>query len=210
MKGNSDIQAAVFDLGGVIIDVSVGAIPRHWARALGASTEEIIDPFRQDTRYQMMERGQMDIYEYYAYALELIGRPLAFEDFLEGWNSLLKEPIPGIDLLLARLASHLRLVVLTNTNAAHDAVWRPRLTDALRHFERIFVSYEMGVRKPEPDCYRQVLDYLGLDPRTVVMIDDSPENLRTARSLGMKTILADGTDQIAHELGRLGVPVENP
>jgi len=92
--------------------------------------------------------------------------------------------------------------------AAHDAVWRPRLADALRHFERIFVSYEMGARKPEPDCYRQVLDYLALDPAAVVMIDDSPENLRAARDLGMQTILANGPDQIAHELGRLGVPVK--
>ena len=97
MKGNTHIQAAVFDLGGVIIDIRVEAIPRYWARALGANTEEIIDPFRQDTRYQRMERGEIDIHAYHAHTVELIGRPLAFEDFLEGWNSLLKGPVPGVE-----------------------------------------------------------------------------------------------------------------
>jgi len=208
MKGDAHIQAAVFDLGGVVIEVSVEAIVRHWARALGARAEEIIDPFRQDTRYQLMERGQMDIHEYHAHALKLLGRPLAFEDFLDGWNSLLREQIPGIAELLARLAPHLRLVALTNTNAAHDAVWRPRLADAIRHFERIFVSYEMGVRKPEPESFRAVLDYLALDAPAVVMIDDSPENLRAARGLGMKTVLASGPEQIGWELGQLGVPLD--
>ena len=205
MTHNPHIQAAIFDLGGVIIDICPEAIPRNWAHALGTGAEEIIDPFRQDRRFEAMERGQMDIHDYHAHAVELIGRPLTFEDFLTGWNSLLKGPMPGIEPLLAELARHLRLVVLTNTNSAHDAVWRSRLADALQHFERVFVSYEMNARKPEPACFQQVLDYLALDPAAVVMVDDSPDNIAVAREMGMQTILAAGADQIARQFARLGV-----
>ncbi|HEX8987426.1 MAG TPA: pyrimidine 5'-nucleotidase [Rhodocyclaceae bacterium] len=43
--------------------------------------------------------------------------------------------------------------------------------------------------KPQLAGFRRLLHRERLDPRTCVMIEDSPANLRTAKSLGMKTVL---------------------
>ncbi len=43
--------------------------------------------------------------------------------------------------------------------------------------------------KPNPDPYLQVLRKLGLTGRDCVMIEDQPQNLKTAKDLGMMTVL---------------------
>jgi len=208
MKDDLPPQAAVFDLGGVIIEVSVEAIPRHWARALEVPLSEVLNPFLADVRYQLMERGEISMRQYHEHLVARLGRAMPFDDFVAGWNSLLRGLLPGVEELLARLCRHLRLVMLTNTNATHAAQWRVDQADVLRHFERVFVSYEMRARKPEPGCFRQVLEYLALEPPRVVFIDDAAENVAAAEGLGMKGIVAAGADQIAESLRAMGVPVE--
>ncbi len=43
--------------------------------------------------------------------------------------------------------------------------------------------------KPNPDPYLQVLDKIGLQGEDCVMVEDQPQNLQTAKQLGMKTVL---------------------
>lgn len=43
--------------------------------------------------------------------------------------------------------------------------------------------------KPNPDPYRQVLDRLDLSGEQCVMVEDQPQNLKTAKEFGMKTVL---------------------
>lgn len=45
------------------------------------------------------------------------------------------------------------------------------------------------VPKPNPAPYRKVLETLGVSGERCVMVEDSTENLRTAKQLGMKTVL---------------------
>jgi putative hydrolase of the HAD superfamily len=47
--------------------------------------------------------------------------------------------------------------------------------------------------KPYPEPYQMVVASLGLPASRSVMVEDSPENLRTAKSLGMRTVLV-GTE----------------
>lgn len=48
--------------------------------------------------------------------------------------------------------------------------------------------------KPNPDPYRRVLDSLGVEGVQCVMVEDQPQNLKTAKEFGMKTVLVgDGS-----------------
>ena len=51
--------------------------------------------------------------------------------------------------------------------------------------------------KPNPDPYRQVLERLALSGEQCVMVEDQPQNLKTAKEFGMKTVLVatSGTAQ---------------
>ena len=87
-----------------------------------------------------------------------------------------------------------RKVVFTNSDLRHAT----RILTALGIqdlFERIFDIEAMRfIPKPNPEAYQSVLDYLQLEPRRCLLIDDMERNLTPARELGMRAILiGDGT-----------------
>ena len=205
MANSSPIQAAVFDLGGVVIEVAVERTFRVWASATGLAPEEVHRRLADLSEYLRFERGEFGPEEYRRRVRARLGCPLEDDAFDRGWHALLGGPLPGIEEVLAALATRLRLVILTNTNALHAAEWRRRSAPVLPHFERVFESYVMGCRKPEPAAYRTVLDYLGLPPARVAFFDDSPENVEAAARLGMAARLTKGPAGVRQALGELGV-----
>jgi epoxide hydrolase-like predicted phosphatase len=201
------IQAAIFDLGGVIMDVSVERTVRAWAASTGLAVKEVGRRVADLSHYVRFERGEMTEDEFHRVTCRLLGCDLAREEFERGFNALLGRPLPGAEAVLADLAPHMRLVALTNTNAIHSRVWEPACAGALRHFERVFKSHEMGCRKPEPAAYLRVLEYLAVAPGRVVYFDDVDENVSAAAALGLVARCVKGPAEVARELAALGIPV---
>jgi putative hydrolase of the HAD superfamily len=57
-------------------------------------------------------------------------------------------------------------------------------------FEELFDIRVAAYRpKPYPEPYHKVVTSLGLPAARCVMVEDSVENLRTAKALGMRTVL---------------------
>ena len=57
-------------------------------------------------------------------------------------------------------------------------------------FEGVIGSYSMGdVCKPERAAFQKAIDICGADPKNIVMFEDSFKNLRTAKELGMASLL---------------------
>ena len=201
------IRAVVFDLGGVIVDVDMARVAAPFAEATGASVEDVRRVIECDDAWREYECGRISTEQYRRHLASLLGGPMTLGQFECGWNSIYVGVSEGVAGLLAGLTGRLRIAALTNTNACHAAVWLKRYADVLRPFERIFMSFEMGCRKPEPECFQLVLDWLGLPPGAVAFVDDSGENVTAAESLGMKGILAAGTESIAAGLRGLGMDV---
>jgi putative hydrolase of the HAD superfamily len=82
-----------------------------------------------------------------------------------------------------------RKLIFTNSDLKHAN----RILDALGvrdQFERIFDIEAMNfIPKPNPDPYRIVLEYLRLQPKDVLLIDDMERNLKPAQEMGMRTVL---------------------
>jgi len=72
-------------------------------------------------------------------------------------------------------------------------------------FDGTVVSGLEGVAKPEPAIFERLLDRFGLTPNSTLMIDDTKENLETARKLGMQTIRFGSSRQLRAELEAVGV-----
>ena len=204
MTNNASIKAAIFDLGGVVIDVRVENIFRYWGRCVGLAARDVAERFKTDS-YEPFERGEISPEEFRQRVVNKLGAGISFDDFHRGWNSIFCGVIPGIETLLARLSGRLRLAMLTNTNEPHARRWSELYGDVLASFERIFVSCEMGMRKPEPRCFRAVLDAMHLAPPDAVFIDDSAGNVEAAIDLGMKGIVAQSPQQITNRLVEMGV-----
>ena len=76
-----------------------------------------------------------------------------------------------------------------------------RCLGVAKHFPQIFdITFTHFIPKPNPESYHQVLEFLGVDGKHCMMIEDLPANLQPAKELGMTTVLvgqkADGFDGI--------------
>jgi putative hydrolase of the HAD superfamily len=96
---------------------------------------------------------------------------------------------PDPELCRALQSLPLRRAIFTNSTMAHSA----RVLNALGldgAFEEIFdIRVANYLPKPCPEPYHAVLERLGIAASGCIMVDDSPDNLKTAKYLGMGTIL---------------------
>lgn len=92
---------------------------------------------------------------------------------------------------LARLPG--RKIVFSNgpTAYARDVL---SIMGIERCFDDVFAVEDMRLQpKPQSGAFRRLLRTHRLDPRACVLIEDSLENLRAAKRLGMKTVWVDRT-----------------
>lgn len=100
---------------------------------------------------------------------------------------------PDPELCRALQALPLRRVVFTNSSLEYSRrVLRALGLDSA--FEEIFDIRVAGyLPKPFPEPYHAVLDRLGVSASRCIMVEDASENLKTAKELGMGTILVGET-----------------
>ena len=67
-------------------------------------------------------------------------------------------------------------------------------------FNRVFTSGHAGMRKPDPEFYRHVLQETKLSPEETLFIDDKMENVLAAKSLGIDSLVFDNNDTVLHAL----------
>ena len=63
-------------------------------------------------------------------------------------------------------------------------------------FEKTYYSHEMGMRKPDREIFDFVLNDAQIKPEETLFIDDSPQHLATARSLGIHTALCSAEEPL--------------
>lgn len=64
----------------------------------------------------------------------------------------------------------------------------------LSDFDYVFLSFEMGLRKPNDEIYLKVQDRPNVEPKNILLIDDTKENIETAKRIGWNTCMATGND----------------
>lgn len=196
-------KALIFDLGNVVFNVDMNLIPIHWAERSGIPLEKIKKYFETDKSFDKFERGDLTEEEYRKITNENLGMNLSEKDFDEGLTALYLDETDDINSLLKELKKNYRIIALSNTNIIHKRVWREKYKDTMDQFEKIFSSHEINTRKPETEPYLIALNYLKMKPEEVIFLDDKPENIEPAKTLGMKTITVRSPAQMRNELKTL-------
>ncbi len=111
---------------------------------------------------------------------------------------------PEMKNLVSKLGKKHKTVVVTNDNSKvfghiHDIFGTRKL------FDTTFVSSDVGYRKPDPRFYKKVLNSLNAKPRDVIYIDDSYDNVRSAKKLGIKSIHFTSKGKLITDLAKYGV-----
>jgi glucose-1-phosphatase len=197
------IDALLFDLGNVVIELDFNRALAHWATHAGCEESLIRDRFRHDDAYDQHERGQIDLTAYFSALRTTLGVEIPDAHLRDGWNAILIGAIPGISDLLASAAERFPLYAFTNSNPEHLKCLSDRFADLLRPFRQVFVSSNIGLRKPEPEAYRHVVASIGVPAHRILFFDDLLENIEGARACGLQTVHVRTSTDVRDSLSRL-------
>jgi putative hydrolase of the HAD superfamily len=107
--------------------------------------------------------------------------------------------------LVPRLRPRYRLLLLSNTNDLHARQFTAQFAEVFAHFDKLVLSFEVGLRKPSPDLFAYCERVAGVPPGAVLFIDDLPSNVEGARDYGWQGLVyRPGTD-LAPQLAAAGV-----
>jgi HAD superfamily hydrolase (TIGR01509 family) len=202
--GSAD--ALLFDLGRVVIDIDFNKTLACWAGHAGCEPAHLVGRFSsRDEIYQRHEKGEISDAEFFAGLRALLGVGLSDAQFLEGWNAIFAGEMPGIAALLARAAKRLPLYAFSNTNSAHVEHFSQAFAGVLGHFNEIFLSSAIGLRKPDAAAYDHVVKAIGTPAERIVFFDDLAENIEGARARGLTAVHVTSPDDVAHALAALGL-----
>ena len=205
MGSNTPPGAVVFDLGGVLIDWN----PRYLYRQLFPGDEAAMEAFLAEVTTAEWN-VQQDAGRPWEEAVEALAaehperRDLIAAYWLR-WGEMLGGAIePTVEILAQLRRTGIRLIALTNWSAETFPIARPRFA-FLEWFEGIVVSGEVGVAKPDERIFRHLIERHALEPSSTLFIDDSEANVRTAASLGFRTIRFESPEQLRTHLVELGL-----
>jgi glucose-1-phosphatase len=172
------VDALLFDLGNVVVEIDFNRAVAHWAAHARCEESLLRERFRHDHAYDQYERGRIDFDAYFSTLRTNLGVDISDPHLRDGWNAILIGAVPGISDLLASAAERFPLYALTNSNPEHQKYLADRFADVLRPFKQVFVSSDIGLRKPEPDAYRHVVDVIGVPASRILFFDESDRKCR--------------------------------
>lgn len=191
------IDNLIIDLGGVLYAIDVQNSIRAFARLMGGKPqdlEHVIHQMHHNPVWQEFEKGTIGKNEFRNGIRKSLGVSCENADIDDAWNALLIGPIEGRAEGLRNLAKKYRLILLSNTNSIHFEYLSPLAQSILEPFEELFLSFQMGARKPDPEIYLQVIKDSHLSPEGTLFIDDSMVNITGARAVGLKAHHVEAND----------------
>ncbi|KAI0047754.1 HAD-like protein [Auriscalpium vulgare] len=185
----------VFDIGDVLFSwspvTSTSISPRTLKAILSSPTWHLYEcgGISEDDCYRLV--GE----EFSLASSEVRQAFLDARDSLQPDNAFL-EFIRGLQ---AESGGQLRIFAMSNISAPDYEVLRTKPAD-WGIFQRVFTSAAAGMRKPNLGFYKYVLEEIKADPATVVFVDDKPENVLSARSLGIHGVVFDDPTKVRQAL----------
>lgn len=197
------ITNLIFDFGGVLIDLDRQRCINNFKQLGLNDADQLLGMFHQQGVFMQQEKGLITSAEFRDSIREKIGKEVTDQQIDAVWNSFLVDiPSYKLDLLL-KLREKYVVYLLSNTNEIHwlwscENVFPYHGFRAEDYFEKIYLSYEMKMMKPDTEIFEAVLSDAGIAANQTFFIDDSEANCETARALGISTYTPKAGEDWGH------------
>lgn len=161
----SQTKVIIFDLGGVLVHLSVAKTIQALAKLSGTSPQEIQEAYVKYPVFFSYERGEISDMEFRTQLRKEFSFEATDEEIDQSWNAMLLD-LPHDKLqLVEKLKGKFTVFVLSNTNNIHiqylnNIFLKGEVLDT--YFNKCYYSHEVGMRKPEPEIYQHVLRDAGI------------------------------------------------
>jgi len=198
-----DIEAIIFDLGGVIINIDYQLTIDAFERLGVQNFIQQYSKKNQSKLFDLLEVGKISNEQF----VQTIKNDLKIShcsnhQIVNAWNSLLLDfPVKRLNLL-KELKQKFKTFLLSNTNNIHIDAFQKILKNQTGYasldpyFHKVYFSSKIGFRKPDNDVFEYVLSHHNLVPNKTLFIDDSIQHIVAAKKLGIQTHHLKDTEDI--------------
>ncbi len=194
----------IFDLGNVIVDIDFNRVLGTWSDLSRVPLASLKQSFTMGDAFQQHERGEITDEAFADAICHELALPLSYEQFSHGWQAVFVALRPEVIAVMQKLREQgHRVVVLSNTNRLHTTFWPQEYPEIQQAADHIYLSQELGMRKPEARIYQHVIQAEGFSAQETVFFDDNAENLEGDNQLGITSILVTDRATIPEYFAKL-------
>jgi FMN phosphatase YigB (HAD superfamily) len=114
--------------------------------------------------------------------------------------------VDGIEQVLAQLQGKYRILLLAGDGEDFLHVKLDKF-NLKRYFNQIYCTCYEGIRKIDPQIYRNVLAKEQVPAGECLFIDDNPEFIHAAESVGLHTILFKNSAQLREDFKKFSIVI---
>jgi len=188
----STINTLLFDLGGVVLNIAPQKTIEAFTKLGLTDIQNQITHGHHSGLFKAFEQGSITETEFILEIRKEILTEATDQEIIQAWNAMLLDmPIQRVQII-EKLKEKYRVYLLSNTNSIHRSCFdtSARAYDKLSQlFHQVYYSYELKVSKPDKRAFEKVIEASGLTPATTLFLDDSPQNIETAKAMGFQTVL---------------------
>ncbi len=197
-----NIRAIIFDFGGVILNIDYNKTAKAFKRLGVHNFEEMYSQKNADHLFSQLEKGKINDDEFYAAFIKSTNLTFTNHQIETAWNAMLLDFREEALKTIERIRPKYKLFLLSNTNSIHHKAFSNVYQSFSsgknfdEYFDKAYYSHQTGMRKPDKNIYELVIKENALVPSQTLFIDDSDQNIETAKELGLQTILLQPGIQI--------------
>lgn len=191
MEMSNSYESIIFDLGGVIIDLSYQRTADAFVKLGLKNFDDIYSKAKQSHLFDDFEKGIMSEDGFRTELKKHLPQNTSDAQIDHAWNAMLIDiPVQRVEFIKQVGAKH-RIFLLSNTNRIHVKAFSKMADEIfgesnfLSIFEKSYLSCEMGMRKPDAEIFEKVISDNHLDRTKTLFIDDSIQHVEGAMKIGM-------------------------
>jgi FMN phosphatase YigB (HAD superfamily) len=179
------IDTIIFDFGDIFINLDKEATPLALKKLGLKEWNSNLDAMNLD-----FEKGKISEMEFILGLQNYIPNA-SIHQIREAWNAILLDfPLYRLEFL-QMLSQKYRLFLLSNTDSIHIEQFQHRAgisfyRDFYQCFEKVYFSYELGMRKPDAAIFEFIIKEHNLLPKNTLFVDDTLQNIKSAEKLGLQ------------------------
>jgi len=192
-----NIKNIIFDLGGVLLNIDYNRTINAFKELGMTDFDNFFTQAAQTQLFDRLDKGTISPANFRKELRKITGLNPTDQQIDDAWNAMLLDMPPERVNLLQKVGKNYRTFLLSNTNAIHYPVYMEYMSqtfgveDLAHLFEKQYLSYQMGMRKPKKEIYETVVSENELNPQQTLFIDDSSQHVAGARLAGLKALWLD-------------------
>ncbi len=186
------LDAIIFDLGGVIIDVDMESPYKFLLDKSPRDDQELLLELKAIAlNYEI---GKIDNQQFINSFKNAIKIDYSDQEIKNIWNKMLGKVPSNLGELLYKINQEKQTFILSNTNPIHIEEVEKRFEQSIKNysleglFDKIYYSHQIGLHKPDPQVFEYVIKENNLNPSKTLFIDDNFNNVCSAKNCGLQTI----------------------